>query len=103
MLKHIESVQQFEELLKNEKVVLDFYADWCGPCRMLSPIIEELSQQYGEEVAVAKLNVDLVGEVAQKFGVYSIPTVIFFKGGEVKETLVGYRPKAHFEKIINQL
>lgn len=103
MLKHIESVQQFEELLKNKKVVLDFYADWCGPCRMLSPIIEELAEQYGEEVSIAKLNVDLVGEVAQKFGVYSIPTVIFFKDGEVKETLVGYRPKAHFEKIINQL
>ena len=103
MLKHIESVEQFEELLKNKKVVLDFYADWCGPCRMLSPILEDLADQYGEEVAIAKLNVDRVGEVAQKFGVYTIPTVIFFKDGVVKETLVGYRPKAHFEKIINLL
>ena len=103
MLKHIESVEQFEELLKNKKVVLDFYADWCGPCRMLSPIIEELAEQYGEEVAIAKLNVDRVGEVAQKYGVFTIPTVIFFKNGEIKETLVGYRPKAHFEKIINLL
>ena len=103
MLKHIESVEQFEELLKNKKVVLDFYADWCGPCRMLSPIIEELAEQYGEEVAIAKLNVVRVGEVAQKYGVLNIPTVIFFKNGEIKETLVGYRPKAHFEKIINLL
>ena len=93
----------FDTMIGNGITLVDFWASWCGPCRMLSPIIEELAEQYGEEVAIAKLNVDRVGEVAQKYGVFTIPTVIFFKNGEIKETLVGYRPKAHFEKIINLL
>ena len=91
MLKHIESVEQFEELLKNKKVVLDFYADWCGPCRMLSPIIEELAEQYGEEVAIAKLNVDNVDEIPEKFKYihFHAYTINYNDKGEIKHLMHG--------------
>ena len=81
-------------------VLLDFWASWCGPCKMLSPIIEEIEQEYAGQVKVGKVNVDDEGELSQKYGVASIPTVLLFKNGEVAATSIGYRPKADIEALL---
>lgn len=78
------------EVLKSDiPVVVDFFAEWCGPCKMMAPIFEEAGSKYEGKVKFAKLNVDEARESAMKYGVMSIPTVITYKGGEVVETLVG--------------
>lgn len=84
-----------EEVLKSDKTVLiDFYADWCGPCRMMGPIVEEIANIAGENVKVGKVNVDDNQELAVKFGIMSIPTLIIFKNGKPVESLIGVRDKA---------
>lgn len=91
-----------EEVLKSDiPVLVDFWATWCGPCQMLSPIIAELAEEYAGKIKVGKVNTDEEGQLAQKFGIMSIPTVMFFKDGEVVETVVGFRPKEDFVRIIN--
>ena len=89
------TVENFEqEVLQAEKPVLvDFYADWCGPCKMMSPIVDEIAEEVGEAVLVGKVNVDEQDELAAKFGVASIPTLVALKNGEVTDTKVGVRPK----------
>ncbi|MBP3899534.1 thioredoxin [Candidatus Saccharibacteria bacterium] len=79
--------------------VLDFYADWCGPCQMLKPIIEQVSKEH-PEVEFEAINIDEQQEVAEKYGVMSIPTLIVMDGDEIKETLVGLKSKAEIEKAI---
>ena len=79
-----------EEVLKCEKKVLvDFYADWCGPCKMMSPVVDEIAKDYSEKLKVCKLNVDEAGDIAGEYGVMSIPTLIFFENGKVVDTVVG--------------
>ena len=79
-----------EEVLKCEKKVLvDFYADWCGPCKMMSPVVDEIAKDYSEKLKVCKLNVDEAGDIAGEYGVMSIPTLIFFENGKVIDTVVG--------------
>lgn len=84
-------------------VLLDCWAPWCGPCRMLSPTIDQLAEEMDGKIKVAKLNVDDCPKTAQKFGIMSIPTILIIKGGEVVDRLVGVQPKAtieqHLEKI----
>lgn len=82
------------EVLKSDQlVVVDVYADWCGPCRLVAPIIEDLAKEYDGVVKVGKLDADVSGATAQKYRVVSIPTIMFFKGGNLVEQVVGAVPK----------
>ena len=86
-------------VLKSVKPVLvDFWAVWCGPCRQVAPIVESLAAKWGEKVLVAKLNVDDVPAVAERYGIMSIPTLMLFKGGQIVERVVGVSPQASLER-----
>lgn len=92
------------EALKSDlPVVVDFWAAWCGPCRMIAPIIEELANEYEGKIKVGKLDVDENQQTAVKFGVRSIPTVLFLKGGQVVETVIGAVPKSTFKEKLSKL
>ncbi|MFO7998540.1 MAG: thioredoxin [Bacteroidales bacterium] len=86
----------FDELvLKTDKPVLvDFWAEWCGPCRMVGPLVSEIGQEYADKVVVGKLDVDANPEVAMRYGIRNIPTILFFKNGEVADKQVGAVPKS---------
>ncbi len=87
----------------SELVMVDFWAVWCGPCQMVAPIVEELAKEYAGKVKVRKLNTDENPEVAGRYQVMSIPTILFFKNGQVVEKLVGARPKRQFKEMIDSL
>ena len=94
------NAENFDQVKNSEKsVLLDFYADWCGPCRMVAPIIEEIARE-NEQVLVAKVNVDEEPALAQQFGIVSIPTLIVMKGGEVVQQVAGARPKAQILSVL---
>ena len=90
-----------EVLQSSQLVMVDFWAVWCGPCQMVGPIIEELAQEYNGKIKVLKLNTDEAPEVAGRYQIMSIPTILFFKGGEIVEKLVGALPKQRFKQIID--
>ncbi|MGL4797976.1 MAG: thioredoxin [Cellulosilyticaceae bacterium] len=92
-----------EALQSNIPVVVDFYADWCGPCKMMSPIIDELSVQYEGKAKIGKVNTDENRGIASKYNIMSIPTILVIKGGEVVDTIVGALPKAVLEEKINKV
>ena len=91
----------FVEMVENspKTVLLDFWAPWCGPCRMVAPIVEEIAEERSDMV-LGKINVDEEMELAMKFGIASIPTLIVMKNGQVAAKAVGYRPKADIEKLL---
>jgi thioredoxin 1 len=99
------SDQNFEaEVLQSDiPVVVDFWAEWCAPCRAIAPIIKELAGEYGDKVKIVKMNIDESPQTPGKYGIRAIPTVLAFRGGEVAEQLQGARPKAAFEEMIQKL
>lgn len=105
MTDFVLSDQNFkEEVLKAEMPVLvDFWAPWCGPCRLVSPIIDELTKEYQGKIKVGKLNVDENPQTTDKFGIMSIPTILLFKKGQVAKTLIGVQNGENYRKEINQV
>lgn len=102
MAIHVTEATFEQEVLQSETPVLvDFWAEWCGPCRMIAPIVEELAGEYEGKMKVVKLDVDSNQDIAFKYGVMSIPTLGIFKGGEMVERLVGYMPKQQLKKRID--
>lgn len=94
----------FEEVINSDKPVLvDFWAEWCGPCKMLAPIIEDIANTHKDKITVGKVNVDTEPELAFRFNVASIPTLICFKDGEIAEKSIGYMTKEDIEKTFNLL
>lgn len=90
--------KNFEEVVNNsdKPILVDFWAGWCGPCRVMGPIVEEVAEKYGDKMNFAKLNVDDYPQVAAKFGVMSIPTFLVFENGEIKNQLLGAMTKEEF-------
>jgi thioredoxin 1 len=101
---NIESVEQFDKVLKQyPKIVADFYADWCPPCKKLTPILESLSTKYSEDIQFIKVNVDKNPELSRRFKVSSIPLVIYFKNSEQFRAEVGLMPEAEITKILDSM
>ena len=100
-VKHFKTAD-FAQAVGNESLVMvDFWADWCGPCKMLSPVIESLADQYEGKVLVGKVNVDEEPELARRFGVMSIPTVVFLKNGQEFDRKVGVMPPQAFTGVLD--
>jgi len=101
---HLTDATFDNEVLKSTvPVVVDFWAEWCGPCRMIAPIMEELANEFDGKIKIGKLDVDSNQQSSIKYGVRSIPTVLFFKGGELIDSIIGAVPKTQFVAKLNKL
>ena len=101
MLKHINTAAEFDAEIKEGTVLVDFFATWCGPCKMLSPVLEEVAQE-NPNIKVLKIDVDEVGDSAARYGIQAIPTLMLFKNGQRVETRMGYQNKNQLVAFINQ-
>ena len=99
MIKHVESVNEFRSEVASGTVLVDFFATWCGPCQMLSPVIEELDKKHN--IKVLKVDVDELGDLAREFRIMSIPTLIVFKDGKMTKKELGYMPLERLEALIS--
>lgn len=101
-IKHIANEKEFEELVlhADKPVLVDFWADWCGPCRMLAPVLEQLDAQYGDKAIIAKVNVDECKQLAMDYQVMSIPAIFLFKDGKVVDQSVGVQPMSSLASMI---
>ena len=99
------TTQNFDEMVLNsdKPVLIDFWAEWCGPCRMVGPIVDDLHKDYEGKAIVGKVNVDEQQEIAAKYGIRNIPTILFFKNGEIVDKNVGVSPKSDLAKKIDVL
>ena len=95
----------FEEEILNSDIpaMVDFWAEWCGPCKMVSPVVEELAKDYAGKIKVASMDVDQNRQTPAKFGIRNIPTLIFFKNGEVASTVIGAQPKSSLDEELKKL
>jgi thioredoxin len=102
---HVGSAEAFDRIIQkaNQPVLVDFYADWCGPCRMLAPTIEKLAKEYQGRVIVAKVNVDSLAAVAGRYGIQGIPAVLVFDKGKEVQRLVGLRSASEYTKVLDKL
>ena len=104
MAKYVElNNSNFEETIKEGVTMVDFWAPWCGPCRMIAPVVEELAEDFEGKATIAKVNTDEEQDIAVKFGIRSIPSILFFKNGEVVDQMVGAASKDAFADKINAL
>ncbi len=102
-MEKILNYDNFDSAVGSGVVLVDFWACWCGPCKMLAPSVEELSEEYDGRATVCKVDVDECPELASRFGIMSIPTVLFFKDGELKQKVVGYHMKREYAAILDTL
>ncbi|WP_071442445.1 thioredoxin [Traorella massiliensis] len=93
--------EEFESIKNNGIVLVDFYADWCGPCKMVAPVLEELSMEYEGQINFVKVNVDQEGDLAGEYGVMSIPNLVLMKDGQIVKQVVGYQPKPAIKALID--
>jgi thioredoxin 1 len=104
MVLHLQGDDFDREVLRSDvPVVVDFYADWCGPCRIVSPIMESLSEQYIGKVKFVKINTDANEELAIRYNVMSIPTILIFKNGEIRETMIGAASASTYKQKIDSV
>ena len=101
MLIHLGN-EDFNELIKDDIVIVDFYANWCGPCRMLAPVLEELANERGS-VKIVKVDVDEHNDLARKYGIMSIPTLMYLKNGNIEKTTLGFISKEQIMENVNNL
>jgi thioredoxin 1 len=95
--------ENFDESIKSGLVMVDFFADWCGPCHALAPTIDSLAEKYEGKIKVYKLDVDAAGAIAERYNVMSIPTVMFFKDGKEVNKLVGANPESRYTDVLEKL
>ncbi len=91
----------FKNEISNGLVLVDFWAPWCGPCKMIAPVLEEINEEMGDQVKIAKLNVDDNQVTTAEYGVMSIPTLLVFKDGEVVEKVIGFQPKENLVEVLS--